>query len=169
MTYTRHEAVRTHVGQLRPPTEALHREHAAIAVVDQFRGHGARRRSAVCKNTRSPRLVWAHERGELAIADEAEVGERHIYRVAQARSCCGSTRLAGVDLCVRKANEGDEPAVGVLTAFLMGMRASEVTDRMVRHLDDDGRLLWIEVGKTKRSRRTLEVPALLRPCPVERK
>jgi integrase len=33
----------------------------------------------------------------------------------------------------------------------------------VRDLDDEGRLLWIEVGKTKRSRRTLEVPALLRP------
>jgi integrase len=43
------------------------------------------------------------------------------------------------------------------------MRASEVTDRVVRDLDDEGRLLWIEVGKTKRSRRALEVPALLRP------
>jgi integrase len=53
--------------------------------------------------------------------------------------------------------------VAALTAFLMGMRASEVTDRVVRDLDDNGKLLWIEVGKTKRSRRTLEVPALLRP------
>jgi integrase len=51
----------------------------------------------------------------------------------------------------------------VLTALLMGMRASEVTDRVVRDLDDNGSLLWIEVGKTKRSRRTLEVPAVLRP------
>jgi len=51
----------------------------------------------------------------------------------------------------------------VLTAFLLGLRASEVTDRVVRDLDDDGRLLWIEFGKTRRSRRTLEVPALLRP------
>jgi len=50
-----------------------------------------------------------------------------------------------------------------LTAFLLGLRVSEVTDRVVRDLDDDGRLLWIEFGKTKRSRRTLEVPALLRP------
>jgi integrase len=68
-----------------------------------------------------------------------------------------------VDLCIRKANEGDEAAIGVLTAFLLGLRASEVTDRVVRDLDDDGRLLWIEFGKTRRSRRTLEVPALLRP------
>jgi integrase-like protein len=53
--------------------------------------------------------------------------------------------------------------VGALTSFLLGLRASEVTDRVVRDLDDNGRLLWIEFGKTKRSRRTLEVPALLRP------
>lgn len=51
----------------------------------------------------------------------------------------------------------------MLTAFLLGLRASEVTDRVVRDLDDEGRLLWIEFGKTRRSRRTLEVPALLRP------
>jgi integrase len=68
-----------------------------------------------------------------------------------------------VELCITKANAGNDAAVGVLTALLMGMRASEVTDRVVRDLDDQGRLLWIEVGKTKRSRRTLEVPALLRP------
>jgi integrase len=68
-----------------------------------------------------------------------------------------------VDVCIRQANEGDEAAVGALTAFLLGLRASEVTDRVVRDLDDNGRLLWIEFGKTKRSRRTLEVPALLRP------
>ncbi len=68
-----------------------------------------------------------------------------------------------VDLCISKANAGDDAAVGVLTALLMGMRVSEVTDRTVRDLDDEGRLLWIEVGKTKRSRRTLEVPAVLRP------
>jgi integrase len=56
-----------------------------------------------------------------------------------------------------------QAAVGVLTALLLGLRASEVTDRVVRDLDDGGRLLWIELGKTKRSCRTLEMPALLRP------
>jgi integrase len=55
-----------------------------------------------------------------------------------------------VDLCIAKANVGNDVAVGVLTALLMGMRASEVTDRTVRDLDDEGRLLWIELGKTKR-------------------
>jgi len=68
-----------------------------------------------------------------------------------------------VEVCAAQANAGRDAAVGVLTLLLMGMRASEVTDRVVRDLDDEGRLLWIEVGKTKRSRRTLEVPAVLRP------
>lgn len=34
---------------------------------------------------------------------------------------------------------------------------------VVRDLDDDGRRLWVDFGKTKRSRRPLEVPAILRP------
>ena len=62
-------------------------------------------------------------------------------------------RIAGVDAL----------DAAFYTAFLLGLRASEVTDRVVRDLDDNGRLLWIEFGKTKRSRRTLEIPALLRP------
>ena len=57
------------------------------------------------------------------------------------------------DLSASPTNAGDDAAVGVLTALLLGLRASEVTDRVVRDLDDDGRLLWIEFGKTKRSRR----------------
>ena len=68
-----------------------------------------------------------------------------------------------VEVCFEHANAGSDAAVGVLTSLLMGMRASEVTDRVVRDLDDEARLVWIEVGKTKRSRRTLEVPAVLRP------
>lgn len=68
-----------------------------------------------------------------------------------------------VEVAIKKANAGDDAAVGVLTALLLGLRASEVTDRVVRDLDDDGRLLWIEFGKTKRARRTLEVPLVLRP------
>lgn len=68
-----------------------------------------------------------------------------------------------VDVAIRKANAGDDASIGVLTALLLGLRASEVTDRVVRDLDDDGRLLWIEFGKTRRARRTLEVPLVLRP------
>jgi integrase len=47
--------------------------------------------------------------------------------------------------------------------LLMGMRASEVADRVVRDLDDGGRLLWIPRAKTAAGVRRLRVPELLRP------
>ncbi len=47
--------------------------------------------------------------------------------------------------------------------LLMGMRASEVISRVVRDLDDDGRLLWIPDAKTAKGRRTVQVPEVLQP------
>ena len=106
--------------------------------------------------------AWCVKKGWLAanpLAEIAAVGQRNRgkpqLRLDEARKL--------VDVCIREANQGDEAAIGTLTAFLMAMRASEVTDRVVRDLDDNGRLLWIDKGKTKRSKRALEVPALLRP------
>lgn len=54
-------------------------------------------------------------------------------------------------------------AVAALCALLLGMRATEITQRQVRDLDDDGRLLWIPESKTEAGRRTVEVPEMLRP------
>jgi integrase len=68
-----------------------------------------------------------------------------------------------VKLCLKLADENHAGAIGTLTALMLGLRASEVTDRVVRDLDDGGRLLWVPYGKTQRSKRTLEVPAMLRP------
>lgn len=56
-----------------------------------------------------------------------------------------------------------EPAAGALIALLMGLRASEIVLRVVRDLDNDGRLLWIGDAKTPAGRRTVEVPEILRP------
>jgi integrase len=89
---------------------------------------------------------WAIERSFAArVTLSSQRWRATIRRVAMPISC------RELDLCVRRANERDEAAVGAMTAFLLGLRASEVTDRVVRDLDDDGRLLWIEFGKTKRS------------------
>ena len=106
--------------------------------------------------------AWCVEQGwirENPAAGVRPIGQRNRgkkqLRIDEARKL--------VELCLKKANLGSEGAVSALTAFLMGMRVSEVTDRVVRDLDDNGKLLWIEVGKTKRPRRTLEVPALLQP------
>jgi integrase len=41
------------------------------------------------------------------------------------------------------------------------MRASEIIERTVRNLDDEGRMLWITDAKTQAGVRRLEVPAQL--------
>jgi integrase len=61
-----------------------------------------------------------------------------------------------------RANAGEEGAVAAMLALLLGMRATEIISRVVRDLDDEGRLLWIPETKTAAGRRTLQVPELVR-------
>jgi integrase len=61
------------------------------------------------------------------------------------------------------ADAGDTGGVAAMMTLLLGMRASEIVSRVVRDLDDDGRLLWIPDSKTEAGKRTLRVPDLLRP------
>lgn len=61
------------------------------------------------------------------------------------------------------ADAGEAGAVAAMMTLLLGMRASEIVGRVVRDLDDDGRLLWIPTSKTEAGRRTLRVPEILRP------
>ena len=62
---------------------------------------------------------------EITAVGQRNRGKRQL-RIDEARKL--------VDLCIRRANEGDEATVGAMTAFLLGLRASEVTDRVVRDL-----------------------------------
>lgn len=64
--------------------------------------------------------------------------------------------------CLARADR-DPAAVAVATILVLGGRASEVVTRDVRDVDDSGRLLWISCSKTPGGKRTLAVPALLRP------
>ncbi len=68
-----------------------------------------------------------------------------------------------LETAVWRAHRGDLGAVAAMTALLLGVRASEITARTVRELDDDGRLLQIPHGKTPNARRALRVPEVLRP------
>lgn len=52
-------------------------------------------------------------------------------------------------------------AVAALCTLLMGLRASEVTERVVRDLDDAGRVLVIEDAKTPSGTRRVAVPDVL--------
>jgi integrase len=57
--------------------------------------------------------------------------------------------------------DADDGAIAAAMALLMGMRASEIVERTIRNLDDDGRLLWITDAKTQAGVRRLEVPPQL--------
>jgi integrase len=63
---------------------------------------------------------------------------------------------------VELADAGQAGAVAAIMALVMGMRASEIVSRVVRDLDDDGRLLWIPDSKTEAGKRTLRIPDLVR-------
>jgi integrase len=63
--------------------------------------------------------------------------------------------------------DGSPGAVGSLLALLNGLRASEITDRVVRDVDDRGRVLWIEHAKTAAGNRWIEVPEELRTALLE--
>jgi hypothetical protein len=52
------------------------------------------------------------------------------------------------------AGQGESGTVAALVSLLMGMRASEITTRVARDLDDGGRLLWIPDAKTEAGKRT---------------
>ena len=61
------------------------------------------------------------------------------------------------------SGEAGAAAAAALLAFVMGMRASEIVNRVVRDFDDDAKLLWIPDSKTEAGRRTLQVPTILQP------
>ncbi len=78
-------------------------------------------------------------------------------------------------VCHNKAALGDDGAVAVLLAMLMGLRASEIVSRTVRDVDDDGRILWVDdndsVGfspKTEASKRPVQVWEEVRPYLLNR-
>lgn len=68
---------------------------------------------------------------------------------------------------VKFADDGEAGAVAAMMTLLMGLRASEITLRVARDVDDGGSLLWIPSAKTKAGKRTVQVPELLRPYLLE--
>jgi integrase len=57
--------------------------------------------------------------------------------------------------------EDSKAGAAVAVTLLCGMRASAVTNRSVRDLDDGGRILWIERDKTEAGNRRLVLPDVL--------
>lgn len=61
------------------------------------------------------------------------------------------------------AQKGEAGAVAAMVALLLGLRCCEIVTRVVRDLDDGGRLLWIPDSKTDAGRRNLKIPPALQP------
>lgn len=59
-----------------------------------------------------------------------------------------------MDVCAREFAAGDDSALAVLVALVLGLRASEVANLTVRDIDEGGRLLWVADSKTPAGRRT---------------
>jgi integrase len=59
--------------------------------------------------------------------------------------------------------ENSDAGLAAAMALLLAMRASEITNRVARDVDDGGRILWIERAKTRAGDRQLEIPEVLRP------
>jgi integrase len=58
-------------------------------------------------------------------------------------------------------DEGSDAGDAAALALLLGLRASEVTGRVVRDVDDRCRVLWVSHAKTAAGVRTLAVPAVM--------
>lgn len=107
----------------------------------------------------SQRLVRANPLAEIKGVGLALRGKFQL-RLDEARQL--------VQLGLRKAQAGDDGALVVVMALVMGMRAGEIVSRSVRDLDDGGQLLWIEDSgswrtKSRAGRRSLRVPLALQP------
>lgn len=106
---------------------------------------------------------WATRHGYVGVSafrDVKPVGKvragKPQLRIEEARRFTG----AAVSYFEEKQNP---LAIGALLALTMGLRTSEVLERVVRDLDDGARYLWIDAGKTANARRRLEVPEVVQP------
>ena len=104
---------------------------------------------------------WAVEHGYAPLNPFATVKPVGKPKVGKAQLRIDEARRF-VATALSLAHQGDRAATAALMALMLGMRASEVLCRVVRDLDDNGRVLWITRGKTENARRRLEVPEILR-------
>lgn len=122
-----------------------------------------------CRNTLAEAGTfarWCVEQGWLRKDPFAGIKDRSRRRKGKPQLRIDEVR-AVVDLCLRRAEDGDRTAVAALVAILLGLRASEIADRQVRDLDDGGRLLVVPEAKSEDGKRRIEVPDVLRPLLLE--
>lgn len=103
--------------------------------------------------------AWCVKRGYLP-TDPFE----GIERVGQRSTGKDQLRLDEARRFLASAlGEGSRAGDACALAALTGARASEVTDRVVRDVDDGGRMLWVTEAKTAAGVRQLMIPSVLQP------
>ena len=67
-----------------------------------------------------------------------------------------------VSVAIERAKTLDAGSTAILMQIFLGLRPTESLVRVVRDLDDEGRILWVPFGKTNNAKRRLQVPDPLR-------
>jgi integrase len=126
----------------------------------------AKRAAAVSADTHRGELSLAQAWGAWCVTERGYFGSNPFADVKatgarNARS--GKLRTDDARRFVEAALSEETPeGLAAALALLTGMRASEVADRLVRDIDDNGRVMCIPVSKTNAGQRELEIPSVLR-------
>lgn len=104
---------------------------------------------------------WAVSRRYVSLDPFAEVKPLGMPRRGKKQFRIDEARRF-VEAAQPKAMARDAAAAALLMEIYLGLRPMESLIRVVRDLDDEGRVLWIPFGKTDSSRRRLQVPEPLR-------
>ena len=67
-----------------------------------------------------------------------------------------------VAVAMERAKTLDAGSTAILMQIFLGLRPTESLVRVVRDLDDEGRILWVPFGKTSNAKRRLQIPDALR-------
>jgi integrase len=108
-------------------------------------------------------FAWAHERSYIRVNPFADIKVIGKMRRGKPQLRIDEARRF-IDTALRYYTETRRPlAVAVAAALFMGLRTGELLDRQVRDLEDGGRYLCIDRGKSQNATRRPEVPEPLRP------
>jgi integrase len=108
-------------------------------------------------------VAWLDKKGWVKVADlfgQVEVLGRRRKGKPQLTEDESKKFLA---CALESAAHGDKGAVASACALLLGMRATEIADRIVRDLDAGGTKLHVTEAKTYAGIRTMKVPTVLQP------
>lgn len=108
-------------------------------------------------------LAWCHGKTWTKIEDLL-AGVEVIGRVKKGKpQLTEDQSKAFLTLAIKRGYAGDEGAIAAACLLLLGLRASEVVERVVSDLDAGGTKLLITSAKTEAGIRTVVVPEVLRP------